>query len=95
MIKRSYSAHEAKEISIQNKDKVRLDWDEIKDSIMEELLRLKLEQNPYVKEKLLETLDYQIDEESPTDNYCGWGENRNGKNMLGILWMKLREEIRK
>lgn len=95
MIKQSSSAHEAQKIAFANRDKQVSDWDEIKLAMMEVLLRFKLEQNPYVAKKLLETLDYQIVEDSPKDSYWGWGENRDGQNMLGTLWMKLREEIRK
>ena len=62
--------------------------------IMEELLRLKVKQNPYVKKKLLQTKDYIIVEDSPKDNYWGWGINRNGENHLGKIWMKLREEYK-
>ena len=40
---------------------------------MEELLRLKIEQNPYVKNKLLQTKDYLIVEDSPKDSFWGWG----------------------
>ena len=62
---------------------------------MEKLLRAKIEQNPYVLKKLLETKDYMIVEDSPKDNFWGWGENRDGENNLGKLWMKLRDEYRK
>ena len=93
-IKNSYSAHEAKKIAFENRDKQRKDWDEVKVQIMEELLRLKLNQNPYVKKKLLETGDYLIVEDSPTDSFWGWGEDRKGENVLGKLWMKLRDELR-
>ena len=89
-----YSAHEAQKIAYANKDKRRKDWDEIKVVIMEELLRCKIEQNPYVKKKLLETKDYIIVEDSPKDSFWGWGEDRNGDNQLGKLWMKLRAEIK-
>lgn len=61
---------------------------------MEELLMAKVEQNPYVKKKLLETKDYIIVEDSPKDNYWGWGENRNGENNLGKLWMKIRDNLK-
>jgi ribA/ribD-fused uncharacterized protein len=93
-IKDSYSAHEAKKIASANRDKQRKDWDEVKVQIMEELLRLKLDQNPYVKKKLLETGDYLIVEDSPTDSFWGWGEDRKGENVMGKLWMKLRDELR-
>lgn len=92
-IKKSHSAHEAQKIAFANKDKVRSDWQEVKLTIMEELLRKKLQQNPYVKQKLLQTKDYIIVEDSPKDNFWGWGKDRTGENHLGKLWMKLRDEL--
>lgn len=93
-IKKSHSADEAQRIAYANRDKRREDWDDVKISIMEELLRLKIKQNPYVKKKLLQTEDYMIVEDSPKDDFWGWGPNSNGQNNLGKLWMKLREELK-
>ena len=93
-IKNSHSADEAQRIAYANRDKQRKDWNEVKVSIMEELLRLKIEQNPYVLKKLLQTKDYLIVEDSPKDSFWGWGLNRDGENNLGKLWMKLREEYK-
>lgn len=90
-----YSAHDAQKIAYANKDKQRKDWDDVKLDVMEKLLRLKLEQNPYVKKKLLQTKDYLICEDSPKDSFWGIGPNRNGRNELGKLWMKLRDEMTK
>lgn len=89
-----FSAHDAQKIGYANKDKQCENWDEIKLSVMERLLRLKLEQNPYVKKKLLQTGDYTICEDSPKDSFWGIGQDRKGRNELGKLWMKLREEIK-
>ena len=61
---------------------------------MEELLRLKIEQNPYVKKKLLQTGDYLIVEDSLKDSFCVWRPNRDDFNQLGKLWMKLRYEFK-
>ncbi len=94
-ITESYSAHEAQKIAYANKDKQRADWDIIKVDFMEKLLRAKLEQNPYVKKKLLETENYMICEDSPKDSFWGIGPDRKGQNQLGKLWMKLRDELRK
>ena len=92
-IKNSHSAHEAQKIMFDNIDKVKYTNEE-QVLIMEKLLRLKLEQNPYVKKKLLQTKDYLIVEDSPKDAFWGWGLNRDGENRLGKLWMKLREELK-
>ena len=94
-VKKSHSADEAQRIAYANRDKQRKDWNDVKVGIMEELLRLKIEQNPYVKKKLLQTEDYLIVEDSPKDSFWGWGPNRDGNNQLGKLWMKLREELKK
>lgn len=94
LVKNSHSAHEAQKIAYANIDKQRKDWDTKCLKIMEELLRLKIEQNPYVLKKLLETKDYYIVEDSPKDPFWGWGENRTGENNLGKLWMKLRDEYK-
>ncbi len=89
-----YSAHEAQKIAYSNRDKQRADWDDVKLVFMEKFLRLKIEQNPYVKKKLLQTGDYLICEDSPKDSFWGIGPNRDGRNELGKLWMKLRDELK-
>lgn len=94
-IKKCFSAHEAQKIAFANRDKQVKDWDKIKVKYMEKLLRLKLEQNPYVKKKLLQTKNYIICEDSPKDSFWGIGEERTGRNELGKLWMKLRDELNK
>ncbi len=93
-IKKCLSAHDAQKIAFANRDRQAPNWDEIKVEYMEKLLRKKLEQNPYVKQKLLQTKDFIICEDSPKDSFWGIGENRDGQNALGKLWMKLREELK-
>ena len=93
-VKKSHSADEAQRIAYENRDKQRKDWNEVKVSIMEELLRLKIKQNKKKKKKLLQTKDYLIVEDSPKDSFWGWGPDRNGNNQLGKLWMKLRDEFK-
>lgn len=88
------SAHEAYKLAKANGDKAPENWEEIKVGIMEEIVRAKCEQNPYIREKLLLTLDYEIVEDSPKDDFWGIGENRDGRNELGKIWMRLREELR-
>ncbi|HEX8923637.1 MAG TPA: NADAR family protein [Patescibacteria group bacterium] len=89
------SAHDAFKIAKLNSDKAPKNWEEIKVSIMEDIIRHKLEQNPYIKHKLIQTGDKLIVEDSPKDNCWGWGPNKDGRNDLGKIWMKLREEITK
>lgn len=87
------SAHEAFKIAKANADKIPDNWEEVKVGIMEDIVRNKLKQNPYIMHKLLQTGDRLIVEDSPKDDCWGWGLNKDGRNELGKIWMKLREEI--
>ncbi|HMR73071.1 MAG TPA: NADAR family protein [Candidatus Saccharibacteria bacterium] len=88
------SAHEAYRIMQANRDKERPGWMDEKVGVMYEICRAKLIQNPYIKEKLLLTNNELIVEDSPKDPFWGWGPDRQGRNELGKIWMKLREELR-
>jgi hypothetical protein len=65
----------------------------VKVDIMRRILRSKVEQHEYVRRKLLATGARELVEDSWRDDFWGWGENRNGQNMLGKLWMEVRDEI--
>lgn len=88
------SAHDAQKIARQWKHIWRSDWNNIKIDVMEKIIRAKAEQHEYVMRKLLQTGDREIIEDSWRDDFWGWGENKDGQNHLGKLWMKLREELR-
>ncbi len=88
------SAHDAYKIAKANGDKAPKNWEEVKVGVMYEICKLKLTQNPYVLEKLSLSGDLNIIEDSPKDDFWGWGPNRDGRNELGKIWMKLRDELR-
>lgn len=71
--------------------KMRDDWELIKDDIMKKGLMAKFTQNKELANKLLETGDKILIEDSPYDSY--WGNAKNGKNMLGKLLMDVRQNI--
>ncbi len=87
------SPHDALKIATEYKSRRREDWDEVKIGHMEEICRLKMQQNSYVYEKLLLSGDMEIVEDSPKDDFWGWGINRDGRNELGKIWMRLRDEL--
>jgi ribA/ribD-fused uncharacterized protein len=93
LIAAARSPHEAQKLARLYKDRRRTGWADVKVDTMVYILRHKLEQNPYVVEKLLQTLDLEIIEDSPKDSFWGWGPNRDGRNELGKIWMRLRKEI--
>jgi len=89
----SASAHDAFILAQQWKSEQRHDWDAVKLDIMYHILRLKVEQHPYVKKKLFETGKRILVEDSWRDSFWGWGPDKDGLNWLGRLWMRLRGEI--
>lgn len=88
------SAHDAFIIAQQNKHLRRADWDDVKEQTMYDLLALKVQQHEYVRRKLLETGDRILVENSWRDDFWGWGPNKDGKNALGKLWMRIRDDLR-
>ena len=93
-IKESFSPNDARNIAHENKNYRLANWSDVKYQNMEKVLRLKVEQNPYVREVLLNTKDYII-VENCIDEDTDWGldNNNQGDNNLGKIWMKIREEI--
>lgn len=92
-VRSARSAHHAKKIAQANKSFRVANWQDIKLVIMDNIIRAKLEQHPYVQKKLMETGDLEIVEDSPTDAFWGRGPDGNGLNHMGKIWMKLREEL--
>ena len=62
---------------------------------MYEGLVLKYTQNKELKKKLLDTKDSKLVEHTKKDKYWADGGNGTGQNKLGILLMRVREEIKK
>ena len=85
------SANDAK--SLGHKVKLRSDWETVKDSIMEDVLRAKFS-DKCLKDKLMATHPCKLFE----GNTCGdmyWGIDIDlgiGENKLGKILMKLRSE---
>ena len=97
LVRDARSAHDAKKVARANQHKVRPEWRQdptVKLGVMEEILRAKLSQHSYIEEKLLETGEALIVEDSHKDGFWGRGPDWKGENHLGRLWMKLRDERR-
>lgn len=92
-IRLAKSAHDAYYVAREHMAAQRADWHDIKRGVMKKILLAKVEQHPYVKKKLLASGNLELVENSWRDGYWGWGENRDGENVLGKLWMEVRSEI--
>ena len=92
LIKKARSAHDAQKMANDHSGKGLPKWEKIKFEVMKDILRHKIDQHPYVLKKLLQSGNRPIVEDSWRDPEWGWGENKDGKNRLGKIWMELREE---
>jgi ribA/ribD-fused uncharacterized protein len=73
---------------------IRSDWNTYRDTVMYIALKEKFsERHPELRGKLLKTGDAVLKEASPMDNYWGIGRSKKGKNKMGILLMKVRQEL--
>ena len=88
------SPYEARNLGRLYRDERISKWNDVKYDYLERIFRLKVEQNPMVKQALLNTKDYTICEYC-IDEDTEWGLDRNGQgeNKLGKIWMKVREDL--
>lgn len=64
----------------------------MKDEVMLKAIRAKVEQHSEVKEMLLSTENAILVEHTENDYYWGDGGDGSGKNRLGKILMKVRDE---
>lgn len=74
---------------------LRPDWEQVKDDVMRRAVRAKFTAHESLRALLLSTGDEQLVENAPGDYYWGCGKDGTGRNMLGVILMELRAELRK
>lgn len=72
-------------------NKLREDWEKVKDNVMRFAVLEKFKQNDDARAILLSTENHLIIEHTVNDNYWGDGGDGSGKNMLGTILMETRE----
>ncbi|MBI2437137.1 MAG: NADAR family protein [Candidatus Magasanikbacteria bacterium] len=90
-IKNAPSAYVARELG-QAKEGRAESFDKV--LVMKNIMREKMLQHEDVKEKLLASGNKYVDKNCPTDYFWGSGEDGSGENVMGKMWMELREELR-
>ena len=73
---------------------LREDWEQVKDDVMYEVVKAKFTQHLNLRSLLLSTDDAKLIEHTKNDNYWADGGDGSGKNMLGKILMRVREELR-
>lgn len=93
-IRKAPSPMKAAQMGRSRKVRIRKNWDNIKDNIMYEAVKAKFTQHEELKKLLLSTHEATIVEHTENDDYWGDGKDGKGKNKLGKILMKLREELK-
>lgn len=76
--------------------KLRPDWEDVKEQVMEDIVRAKFTQNQYLGDWLLNTGDAELIEGNNWGDTT-WGvdiRTKKGKNLLGKILMKVRAELK-
>jgi ribA/ribD-fused uncharacterized protein len=90
MILNAPSSHEAFQLAQKFKEFQLANWYDIRVSTMKDLTFTKIQQHEYVKRKLKASRGRRLVENSWRDDFWGWGEDRNGQNVLGQIYMDWR-----
>ena len=93
-VRRAKKPRIAAEIGRDRKRPLRRDWESIKDGVMLEALRAKFTQHADLRALLLATGEARLVEHTDNDSYWGDGGDGSGRNRLGQLLMRVREELR-
>ena len=93
-IRKTPSPMSAARMGRDRKRPLRSDWENVKNDVMYRAIQAKFTQHPSLLKKLLDTGDAILVEHTFKDSYWGDGGDGKGKNMLGKLLMKLREELK-
>ena len=94
LVANAESPFKAKDHAYTHQDRWIKGWHDIKINIMTIAVREKVRQHADVRELLLSTGNEMIGEESDKDPIWGVGADGKGQNLLGKIWMKIREEVR-
>jgi ribA/ribD-fused uncharacterized protein len=76
------------------KSRLRRDWESVKVSVMTKAVRAKFTQHGELRAILVSTGEAKIVEHTENDDYWGDGGDGSGKNMLGLILMRIRSELR-
>ncbi|MEI5908510.1 NADAR domain-containing protein [Bacillus spongiae] len=94
-VRRSDSPMEAAKMGRDRSKPLREDWENVKDDVMRKAVLTKFTVHKDLQSLLLSTGDQDIIEKTSNDYYWGCGKDGSGKNMLGIILMEIREQLRK
>lgn len=77
----------------KHKFKIRQDWNKVKTTVMTRALYIKCRTHTDISDKLLETADQKIIENSQFDYFWGCGRDKRGDNHYGRILMNVRDKL--
>lgn len=83
----------AKHLAKTFREKIDPKWGQIREGVMYDAISAKFRQNHDLAEKLVSTGDEMIVEAAADDDYWGNGRDGLGLNRMGVLLMRLRQEM--
>ena len=83
----------AARIGRDRKNKLRRDWESVKVQVMTDAVRAKFQQHEDLRELLMSTGEAKLVEHTSNDAYWGDGGDGSGRNMLGLVLMRVRDEL--
>ncbi len=83
----------AARIGRDRKNKLRRDWESVKVQVMTDAVRAKFQQHEDLRELLMSTGEAKLVEHTSNDAYWGDGGDGSGRNMLGVVLMRVRDEL--
>lgn len=92
-IRRAVKPREAKALGLSRAIPIRPDRDEVKDAVMDQVVRIEFETHERPRAVLLDTGNEEIVENAP-DAYWGCGPDGAGLDKLGRILMRVRDELR-
>ena len=93
-VRQAKTPREAAKLGRRRDYPLRRDWEGVKENVMLEALRAKFMQHADLAEVLLGTGDAELVEHTERDTYWGDGGDGSGRNRLGHLLERVREELR-
>jgi ribA/ribD-fused uncharacterized protein len=85
---------EAASLGRSRKQPLRRDWETVKEEVMHQAVLAKFTQHADLRAILLGTGDLVLIEHTTNDSYWGDGGDGCGRNRLGHILMRVREELR-
>jgi len=93
-IRRARTPREAANRGRERTRPLHRDWEAVKDDVMRRAVRHKFTAHADLRSLLLDTGAQEIVESAPSDYYWGCGADGSGRNLLGIILMETRAQLR-